>query len=101
MIFVETESYKKETHRSYSENMSTIDLYPIDKQTTNPKAIDAVLNCDILIISTGTFWSSIHPTLIYDSFYKHIEQSTAAKFLFVNNACDHDVMGSNIRDVLY
>ena len=36
----------------------------------NHKAIDAVTNCDLLLISTGTFWSSIYPTLQYGDFYK-------------------------------
>lgn len=59
----------------------------------NPKAIDAVLNADLIIISTGTFWSSIYPTLDYMDFYKYINASNAKKIWAINNEEDGDSLG--------
>ena len=59
----------------------------------NPKAIDAVLNADLIIISTGTFWSSIYPTLDYMDFYKYINASNAKKIWAINNEEDGDSYG--------
>ena len=35
------------------------------KNRLNPKAIESINDADFIIISTGTFWSSIYPTLDY------------------------------------
>lgn len=59
----------------------------------NPAAIDAVLNADLIIISTGTFWSSIYPTLDYMDFYKYINASNAKKIWAINNEEDGDSFG--------
>ena len=59
----------------------------------NQKAIDAVLNADLIIISTGTFWSSIYPTLDYMDFYKYINASNAKKIWAINNEEDGDSYG--------
>ena len=59
----------------------------------NPVAIDAVLNADLIIISTGTFWSSIYPTLDYMDFYKYINASNAKKIWAINNEEDGDSFG--------
>lgn len=59
----------------------------------NSKAIDAVLNADLIIISTGTFWSSIYPTLDYMDFYKYINASNAKKIWVINNEEDGDSYG--------
>jgi hydroxymethylpyrimidine pyrophosphatase-like HAD family hydrolase len=59
----------------------------------NQKAIDAVLNADLIIISTGTFWSSIYPTLDYMDFYKYINASAAKKIWAINNEEDGDSYG--------
>ena len=70
------------------------------KYTLNPVAISAVLNCDLLIISTGTFWSSIYPTLQYGQFYKYVEQSHAKKIWAINNEYDKDSYGVSFQDYL-
>ena len=54
----------------------------------NRKAVEAVLDADILIISTGTFWSSIYPTLEYLNFYSYVNLSKARKIWAINNEED-------------
>lgn len=67
----------------------------------NPKAIDAVVNCDLLLISTGTFWSSIYPTLQYGDFYKYINKSKAKKKIWaINNTEDKDAFGVSSNDFI-
>lgn len=59
----------------------------------NPGAINIVNNADLIVISTGTFWSSIFPTLEYKDFYKYINQSTAKKIWAINASPDKDCYG--------
>jgi 2-phospho-L-lactate transferase/gluconeogenesis factor (CofD/UPF0052 family)/hydroxymethylpyrimidine pyrophosphatase-like HAD family hydrolase len=66
----------------------------------NRKAVDAVLNADILIISTGTFWSSIYPTLEYLNFYSYVNLSKAKKIWAINNEEDGDSYGISSNDFI-
>ncbi len=66
----------------------------------NTKAVDAILNCDLLLISTGTFWSSIYPTLQYGDLYKYINESTAKKIWAMNNTEDKDAYGVSSNDFI-
>ena len=66
----------------------------------NAKAVDAILNCDLLLISTGTFWSSIYPTLQYGDLYKYINESTAKKIWAMNNTEDKDAYGVSSNDFI-
>jgi len=59
----------------------------------NRRAVEAVLDADILIISTGTFWSSIFPTLEYLNFYSYVNLSKAKKIWAINNEEDGDSYG--------
>lgn len=59
----------------------------------NSKAIDVVKASDLIIISSGTFWSSIYPTLEYGDFYKFINDSKAKKMWIMNNEQDKDALG--------
>jgi 2-phospho-L-lactate transferase/gluconeogenesis factor (CofD/UPF0052 family)/hydroxymethylpyrimidine pyrophosphatase-like HAD family hydrolase len=59
----------------------------------NRNAVEAVLDADILIISTGTFWSSIYPTLEYLNFYSYVNLSKAKKIWAINNEEDGDSYG--------
>lgn len=72
-----------------------IDTYyePSITATLNDKAVKAIKNCDLLVISTGTFWSSIFPTLQYGDMYKYINESTAKKVWAMNNKEDKDAYG--------
>ena len=76
------------TTNNASQDSSAPSLYGL-----NPKAIDAVLHADLIIISTGTFWSSIYPTLDYMDFYKYINASNAKKIWAINNEEDGDSYG--------
>ncbi|MBQ7603307.1 MAG: YvcK family protein, partial [Clostridia bacterium] len=59
----------------------------------NPKAINLVNSADCIIVSTGTFWSSIQPTIQYLDFFKYINQSKATKIWAINNEEDGDSFG--------
>lgn len=61
--------------------------------TINKKAIDLINDSDIIIISTGTFWSSLYPTLEYGDFYKYINASNAKKIWIMNTEEDKDAYG--------
>lgn len=63
----------------------------------NEKAIRAVEEADYIIISTGTFWSSIFPTLEYGKFYKFINNSNAKKLWAMNTIFDKDSYGCGSR----
>ena len=67
--------------------------YNIEHKTLNNKAISEILTADNLIISTGTFWSSIYPTLHYGDLYKYINESKANKIWFMNTEEDKDSYG--------
>lgn len=69
-------------------------------QGINPKAVEAVLNADLLVISTGTFWSSIYPTLEYLDFYKIVNESKAKKIWAINNEEDNDAFGVTSNDFI-
>lgn len=66
----------------------------------NPKAIERILDSDLILISTGTFWSSIYPTLDYLDFYKYINQSKAKKIWTINNIEDKDSYGVSSNDFI-
>ena len=66
----------------------------------NSKAINEVLTCDLLIISSGTFWSSIYPTLQYSSFVDFVNKSSAKKLWFINTKYDKDSYGVSSSDFL-
>lgn len=59
----------------------------------NKKAIDAINEADLIIISTGTFWSSIYPTIDYLNFYEYINNSKAKKIWVMNTEEDKDAYG--------
>lgn len=68
--------------------------------TLNKVAIDRIRESDLILISTGTFWSSIYPTLHYGDFYKHINESKAKKFWIMNNEEDKDSYGVGSNDFI-
>ena len=59
-------------------------------QTLNQKAVDRLIESDVIIISTGTFWSSIYPTIVYGGLFNIINKSKAKKFWIMNNEFDKD-----------
>lgn len=68
----------------------------------NPEAISLVRSADLILISTGTFWSSLQPTVKYLDFYKYINASSAKKIWILNNLEDGDSYGvSSLEFVQY
>ena len=59
----------------------------------NPRAINALYDANLIIVSTGTFWSSIFPTLEYLDFYQHLNRSQAKKIWAINCEPDKDCYG--------
>ena len=55
----------------------------------NPRAVASIDSADLIIISTGTFWSSIYPTLEFGDLYKLINKNTHAKKVWALN-CEED-----------
>lgn len=68
--------------------------------TLNPAAIHAIEDADLIVISTGTFWSSIYPTLDYGDLYKYINQSNAKKIWAINNLEDADAYDVSSNDFI-
>lgn len=66
----------------------------------NQKAVDRIYESDLIIISTGTFWSSIYPTLYYGDFYRAINESSAKKIWAMNNEEDKDSYGVTSNDFI-
>ena len=66
----------------------------------NQTAIDRIRESDLILISTGTFWSSIYPTLDYLDFYKYINESKAKKIWAINNTEDKDAYGVTSNDFI-
>ena len=55
----------------------------------NPCAVASIESADLIISSTGTFWSSIYPTLEFGDLYKLINKNTHAKKVWALN-CEED-----------
>lgn len=75
------------------------DIFFVGKSTygLNEEAINLIKEADLIIISSGTFWSSIYPTLKYLDFYKYVNESKAKKLWVMNSSEDKDTYGvSNV-----
>lgn len=59
----------------------------------NPAAVKALYEADLIVVSTGTFWSSIFPTLEYLDFYKYLNNAKAKKIWAINCEPDKDCYG--------
>ena len=66
----------------------------------NKRAVKLVEDADLIVISTGTFWSSIQPTIEYLNFYKFINSSKAKKVWVINNEEDGDSFGVSSLDFI-
>lgn len=55
----------------------------------NEDTVRSIENADLIVISTGTFWSSIYPTLDFCDLYKVINENTKAKKVWALN-CEED-----------
>ncbi len=72
-----------------------------NNQELNSTAINAIEEADYIVISTGTFWSSIYPTLQYGDLYKYINKSKAKKLWAINNECDKDSYGVSSNQFIH
>ena len=70
------------------------------KRSFNNNAVNRILDSDLIIISSGTFWSSIYPTLDYANFYLFINESKAKKIWIMNNEQDKDAYGVSSNDFI-
>lgn len=68
--------------------------------TLNPVAIESIATADMIVISTGTFWASIYPTLQYQDLYRYINQATCKKVWAINNEEDKDAYGVTSNDMI-
>lgn len=59
----------------------------------NPVAVNSLYEADLIVVSTGTFWSSIFPTLEYLDFYKYLNDAKAKKIWAINCEPDKDCYG--------
>lgn len=66
----------------------------------NEKALSAINDADLIVISTGTFWSSIYPTLYYNKLYEYINMSHARKIWAINNNEDCDAYGVSSNEFI-
>lgn len=67
----------------------------------NYDCIKAIEDSDLLIISTGTFWSSLYPTFEYSpKITKAINSSPVRKLWFMNTAEDKDTYGVSVSDFI-
>jgi len=58
-----------------------------------------VEEADIIIFSSGTQWSSLIPTYMHKGFREMIKNSSAKKYLIMNNAEDHDTLGVDAAEL--
>lgn len=70
------------------------------ERTLNRKGLEAIASADMIVMSSGTFWSSLYPTLEYGSLYKHINNSRAKKYWVMNNEEDKDALGVGSNDFI-
>lgn len=70
------------------------------EQNLNKKAIDVIESADMIVMSSGTFWSSLYPTLRYGSLYRYINASKAKKYWIMNNEEDKDALGVGSNDFI-
>lgn len=65
------------------------------------KVTDLFKKADIIILSSGTQWSSLIPTYMHKGFYNLLSNTKAAKYLVMNNMEDHDMYGVCANDLLH
>ena len=84
------------------ENPISIDEYKnksVNEYKLNEETVDVLKEADVIIISTGTFWSSIYPTLKYGKLYNVINESKAMKFWIMNNEYDLDSLDVSDKEL--
>lgn len=68
--------------------------------TLNSDVVELIKSADLIVLSPGTFWSSIYPTIHYGSLYKHLNESNAHKVWVMNNNEDGDSFGVGSNELI-
>lgn len=64
------------------------------------EARQAILDADLIILSSGTQWSSLIPTYASDGFYPTIAKSSAKIVMVMNKVPDKDSPGQTATDII-
>lgn len=71
------------------------------KFDSTQESILAVKESDLIVISTGTFWSSIQPTFLYShELNKAVNESNAKKLWFMNTLEDKDSYNVSVSEFI-
>lgn len=66
----------------------------------SPKVKGLIQNADIIILSSGTLWSSLVPTYMHAGLKEAIYDSHAEKYMVINNIPDKDMYGCTSKDLI-
>ena len=72
--------------------------YHKQNQKLNKEAIDRLIESDLVILSTGTFWSSLLPTIEYGGMYNILNAIKAKKIWVLNTSPDLDSIGTTSEE---
>ena len=76
-------------------------LYDVKNESIeNSGAVEAIEWADLIVISSGTFWASLYPTLEYKGLYTYINKSSAKKVWVMNNNQDADCYGVDSNELI-
>lgn len=64
------------------------------------EAWDAIVRADLIILSSGTQWSSLIPTYASDGFKRAINESKADVLMVMNRTPDRDSPGQSASDII-
>lgn len=71
------------------------------KNDSTKESILAIKESDVIIISTGTFWSSLQPTFAYSTeLTEAVNQSNAKKLWFINSNEDKDTYNVSVSELI-
>lgn len=76
---------------------------PLGKHATPtlcPEAWKTILEADLIILSSGTPWSSLIPTYASRGFKQAIDASAATMIMVMNRAPDRDSVGRSGSDLI-
>lgn len=61
---------------------------------------EILLSADMIVLSSGTQWSSLVPTYLHSGLRETLELSKAKKYLIINNSQDKDMKGFSADDIV-
>ena len=82
----------------------TVFTHPITGDVSNPvlcgEAMEAILEADMIIMSSGTQWSSLIPTYESEGFREAIRGTDAKIIMVMNRVPDKDAPGASASDII-